>query len=115
MSDYNGWKNYETWNTNLWFGDDMTGMASDNGKAIDADWCREIVEEYLQNSVGNVFQGFIGDIVQSFLGGVDWQEIAKHVNDDAELSDDANEESDDTDEDDTDDAMDIVEYLLENR
>ena len=94
MSDYNGWKNFETWNVNLWFGDDMTEMASDNGKAIDADWCREIVEEYLQNSVGSVFQGFIGDIVKSFLGSVDWREIAKHVNDDAELSDD----TDDTDE-----------------
>jgi hypothetical protein len=53
-----------------------------------------MVEEYLENSVGNVFQGFIGDIVGSFMSSVDWNEIAKSVNDAAELS----EKSDDTDE-----------------
>jgi hypothetical protein len=112
MESYNGWANKDTWQVNLWFGDDMVSVASDNGKAVDADWCKEMVEEYLENSVGNVFTGFIGDIVGSFISSVDWNEIAKSVNDAAELSDDT-DDTDDTNDD--DDAMDIVEYLLENK
>jgi hypothetical protein len=110
MESYNGWSNKDTWQVNLWFGDDMHDSAKENGYAINAAWCKEMVEEYLENSVGNVFTGFIGDIVGSFLSSVDWNEIANSVNESAELS----EESDDTNDDD-DDAMDIVEYLLENK
>lgn len=94
MESYNGWANKETWQVNLWFGDDMYESAKENGYAISADWCKEMVEEYLENSVRNVFQGFIGDIVMSFISSVDWREIANSVNEAAELS----EESDDTDE-----------------
>ena len=94
MESYNGWTNKDTWCVNMWLGDDMHDVAKENGYAIDAGWCKEMVQEYLENSVGNVFQGFIGDIVGSFMSSVDWNEIAKSVNDTAELS----EESDDTDE-----------------
>jgi hypothetical protein len=95
---YNGWSNKDTWCVNLWFGDDMHDVAKENGYAINAAWCKEMVEEYLENSVGNVFTGFIGDIVGSFLSSVDWNEIANSVNESAELS----EESDDTDEEESD-------------
>lgn len=98
MESYNGWANKDTWQVNIWFGDDMYEMAKENGKPIDAAWCREIVEDFLENSVGNVFQGFIGDIVGSFMSSVDWNEIANSVNESAELS----EESDDTDEEESD-------------
>lgn len=112
MESYNGWSNKDTWQVNLWFGDDMHDVAKENGYAIDAAWCKEMVEEYLENSVRNVFQGFIGDIVGSFMSSVDWNEIANSVNESAELS----EESDDTDEESgNDDAMDYLEYVLANK
>ena len=98
MESYNGWSNKDTWQVNLWFGDDMHDSAKENGYAIDEAWCKEMVEEYLENSVRNVFQGFIGDIVGSFMSSVDWNEIANNVNESAELS----EESDDTDEEESD-------------
>jgi hypothetical protein len=111
---YNGWANKDTWCVNLWFGDDMHDSAKGNGRAIDADWCKEMVEEYLENSVGNVFTGFIGDIVMSFISSVDWREIANSVNEAAELSD-ADTDADTDDDDDGDGPMDIVEYLMGNK
>jgi len=87
MERYNGWANYETWNVGLWFMDDMVSVASDNGKPIDADWCKEFIEEYLDNEHSDFHVGFIGDVMQSFIRSVDWREIASHVNDDAELTD----------------------------
>lgn len=87
MSDYNGWANYETWNVGLWFMDDMVSVASDNGKAVDADWCQDFVNEYMGNEYRSIHTGFIGDVMNAFIRSVDWEEIASHVNDAAELTD----------------------------
>jgi hypothetical protein len=93
MEGYNGWANYETWNVGLWFMDDMVSVASDNGKPIDADWCQDFVNEYMGNEYHSIHTGFIGDVMNAFIRSVDWREIASHVNDDAELTDE-DEESD---------------------
>jgi hypothetical protein len=111
---YNGWANKETWLINIWFGDDMHDSAKENGYAIDESWCKDMVNEYLENSVKNVFTGFIGDVVGTFISSVDWREIANSVNEAAELSD-ADTDDDDDDTDDDDGPMDIVEYLMGNK
>lgn len=113
MESYNGWANKETWLINIWFGDDMHDSAKATGYAIGESWCKDMVTEYLANSVKNVFTGFIGDVVGIFISSVDWREIADSVNEAAELS----EESDDTDEEESgnDDAMDYLEYVLANK
>ena len=92
MERYNGWANYETWNVGLWFMDDMVSVASDNGKAVDADWCQDFVNEYMGNEYHSIHTGFIGDVMNAFIRSVDWREIASHVNDDAELTDESEDE-----------------------
>ena len=94
MERYNGWANYETWNVGLWFMDDMVSIASDNGEPVDADWCKEFVEEYLDSThdYSRMSTGFIGDVINGFIRSVDWHEIANHVNDAAELTDEEEEE-----------------------
>jgi hypothetical protein len=106
MERYNGWANYETWNVGLWFMDDMVSVASEDGKAVDYQWCKKFVENYLDSKYNDdskrnkyddnsITQGFIGDVIGLFMSSVDWREIASHVNDDAELTDeDEDEESD---------------------
>jgi hypothetical protein len=90
MSSYNGWTNYETWNVGLWFMDDMVSIASDNGKPVDYQWCKEIVEEHID---GLCFSAsFAADVLNSFINSVDWHEIASHVNDAAELTEEEEEE-----------------------
>jgi len=95
MSSYNGWTNYETWNVGLWFMDDMVSIASDNGEAVDADWCQDFVDEYMNSEYRHINTGFIGDVMNAFIRSVDWHEIASHVNDAAELTDESDDESDD--------------------
>lgn len=107
MSDYNGWSNKPTWQVNLWFGDDIFEIANENGYHIDGDFYKDYVCEYLTNSVGKVFEGFIGDVVMSFIDDVDWDEVAKAVNDEIILQTD-----DDTDDDDTDDDTDIIDAVI---
>jgi len=105
MERYNGWANYETWNVGLWFMDDMVSIASENGEPVDADWCKSQVEQYLDSKYrkdsdddkygeNSITQGFIGDVVNSFMRSVDWREIASHVNDDAELTEEEDEDED---------------------
>lgn len=70
MSGYNGWTNWETWVVNLWFGDSW-------GEIKDPDTLREIVEEHIEEQIGNMRRTIIQDIIQTgFLGEVDWQELA---------------------------------------
>jgi len=72
MSKYNGWTNWETWVVNLWFSDSW-------GEIKDPDTLREIVEEYIENDIGDKSGTFLGDIIQTgFLGEVNWDELAEN-------------------------------------
>ena len=88
---YNGWTNYETWLTNLWFENfEFTDqiedgvfddMDDDEIKEFVADYIEEFVNEYTDQVVGET-SGFVQDLVTSALGEVDWQDIADHYVDD---------------------------------
>ena len=92
MSDYNGWKNYETWNVALHFVDSFDGETS----KVSADTVEETVDEYVRECVKSG-SSFIGDIIQNFLCTVDWQEIADAINTNNDIQDE-NEESDEESE-----------------
>ncbi len=80
MSDYNGWKNWETWVTNLHFGESFDDECQymDDGK-MTGERCREVVENWI-DAIETPKHGlqFFGDVIGGFLGEVDWDEIAEH-------------------------------------
>jgi hypothetical protein len=74
----NGWRNAATWTVNLWFGDGWAEMASE-GMDITADYCREQVEEMIEERLGSAqsgIDGFIWDMLD--LSAVDWDALAAH-------------------------------------
>lgn len=68
---YNGWTNYATWRVNLEFFDGVD-------EALDADDCRELVEQYIEDSA----EGLAKDWALAFVIDVNWQEIAGHLKED---------------------------------
>jgi hypothetical protein len=76
---YNGWTNYATWRVNLEIFD---GLPCDgNGEKVAAENCRYYAEEVVSD--GQVFRqdGKLSlDYEPTFLDGVNWQEIADHLN-----------------------------------
>ncbi len=70
----NGWRNAATWTVNLWFGDSWAMMA-DEGDEITAEYCRDSVEDYVRDAIGED-NGFIWDMLD--LRSVDWDALAAH-------------------------------------
>jgi len=82
METYNGWKNYETWNCALHFVDSFDGHTS----KVTADEVSDYVYEYVQMYVkANI--PFVSDVIESFVGAVDFDEIAKAINEANEIED----------------------------
>jgi len=87
---YNGWTNYETWLTNLWFENfEFTdqikdGVFDDMDNDDIRDYVSDYIEQYVSDSVDESINsnGFIQDLVTSSLGDVDWRDIADHYVDD---------------------------------
>ena len=86
MSDYNGWKNYETWLVGLWFSDSYNEYFleqfrdGDLTQTVTGDDVREYVQDYVDNDI-NTENGFISDLVNGALSEVDWAELADHIED----------------------------------
>jgi len=84
MSDYNGWKNYETWLVGLWFSDSYNEYFleqfrdGDLTQTVTGDDVREYVQDYVDNDI-NTENGFISDLVNGAMREVDWRELASHV------------------------------------
>lgn len=77
----NGWRNAATWTVGLWFNDTWAEMAEDvlnPYNLITADFCREMVEEYVYDLIGrdSTTAGFIWDMLD--LNAVDWDALAAH-------------------------------------
>jgi len=66
MSDYNGWKNYETWLVGLWFSDSYNEYFleqfrdGDLTQTVTGDDVREYVQDYVDNDI-NTENGFVAD------------------------------------------------------
>ena len=72
MSEYNGWKNYETWNVALWISNDE-GLYND---ALQCSSYREFVDLY--NSTGDDNGG--GAIYYQTPDGVSWDDSGLDIN-----------------------------------
>lgn len=87
MTDYNGWKNKETWLVNLWLGDELAMMQED-GYSIGPDAVEELVQSALGEFDGkSVENGFLIDMLNCALGAIDYHEIASHYQDTLEGED----------------------------
>jgi len=89
---YNGWTNYETWLTNLWFENfDFTdhiedGVFDDMSSDDIVVWVSDYIKEYVYETVYETQShgGFVDDMLNSALQEVDWGDIADHYVDDIE-------------------------------
>jgi hypothetical protein len=83
MSDYNGWKNYETWLVGLWFSDSYNEYFleqfrdGDLTQTVTGDDVREYVQDWVDETTPE--SGFVTDLVNGAMREVDWRELANHV------------------------------------
>jgi hypothetical protein len=88
MTDYNGWKNKETWLVNLWLGDELAMMQED-GYSIGPDAIEELVQVALGDiDAKNGEAGFLRDLLNCALGEIDYRELAANYADDMAGADD---------------------------
>ncbi len=83
---YNGWTNYETWNVNLWLGDDeyyrelaMQAVDLHDAAITLKDYTSDIAEELVPGVVDGA--SFVVDLFNGALSEVNWQEIAERYRD----------------------------------
>ena len=77
MSDkYNGWTNYETWNSALWIDTDYYHGVAKESESIGAlaDYIKEDIEETMPEVTG-----MWSDLQQSAFDRIDWFVIAQHI------------------------------------
>ena len=102
---YNGWTNYETWLTNLYFDNfdfeevmDIFDDCRDRADMLNRieDYIKDYVEEYVEQFRLDSRNLFIDDLLNAALGEVDYREIAEHYIDDVfenhHLSNDENDD-----------------------
>jgi hypothetical protein len=75
MSDYNGWKNKETWLVGVWFGD-MLAEDQEEGQTIDAEYIQNLVEMWVDEFGPGA--GFCSDIFNCALYEIDYRELEEH-------------------------------------
>ena len=84
MAEYNGWKNYETWLVNIWYGDSYSEYylerfrEGDLLSKVSADDVRDYVESALELE-GTLPSGLVTDLLGNAMSQVDWHRLAEHV------------------------------------
>jgi len=103
MSKYEGWENYQTWATSLWFSNDqglyeiaLDAVRQARGNPIELqtimkDTFEELFEEQL-----DIPSGPVSDILGHAVQCIDWREISQHW---ATYWEDMKDEYEDEDED----------------
>lgn len=94
MSDYNGWKNWETWLVNVWWGDFLNEYYLDLyregqlSKKINPEVLKDNVESFIfdtgflhsgESMGGTPENGFLTDLVTGAISAVDWSELAESI------------------------------------
>jgi len=84
--DHNGWKNRETWQANLWLGNDERLYSHALDIVTGAEDAREAAEDLqalLADELGEGRPGLMGDVIGLWLARVDWDGIASTWMEDA--------------------------------
>lgn len=94
---YNGWKNYETWNVNLWLDNDgsdeiIREMAADYRD--DTNGLAHAIQEMIEENMPDLGASMFSDLLSAAMREVDWYEIAEHYIDDLEPEEDEETETD---------------------
>lgn len=76
MSEYNGWKNYETWRINL---EMVDGLGLEFFSNRDSESLAKELKSYVTEFLESESKGFALDLALAFVSKVDWQEIAEHM------------------------------------
>lgn len=94
MSDgYNGWKNYETWNANLWMDNDgMTEhwqeraaeLVTDDGDRDVTCQLADEIKQWIEDNRPEVPVSMYLDLLLASISEIDTYEIAEHYISDAE-------------------------------
>lgn len=81
---YNGFRNYETWATNLWFSNDPGLESIIREYANDVEYNVSSIAVYLKNVFEELLEeenefrfGLFSDLLQSAIENIDWIEIAE--------------------------------------
>jgi hypothetical protein len=78
-SSYQGWRNYPTWNVNLWLSNDYglycycQELAKENPNVDDL---AEVLKDFVEMDMLPELDGFPGDLLTWAFSHVDWYEIA---------------------------------------
>jgi len=75
---YNGFANRETWLVNLWLGDFLHNVVSEEDGQVSDDYIKNIVEDIVWSNVSST-SSLCADFVGGCLSSVDWTEISKHA------------------------------------
>lgn len=81
MSKYNGWTNYATWRVHL----EILGDIQFD-EHVSADYLKEIVEDCVFSNY-EIYSGshLVEDYARSFISNVNYDEIAKYINEEIDL------------------------------
>ena len=80
MSEYNGWKNYETWCVNLWINNDqgLYEYLCDEAKHLPMECLAMELKVQIENQAPTTL-GMYADLLGHALESVDWYTIAEHL------------------------------------
>ena len=78
---YNGWTNYATWRVML----EIFDGYDPEGTPVDEAWAEEYADDIVSD-FGQTHSGLALDYARAFLNGVNWREIADHINEAYELT-----------------------------
>lgn len=80
---YNGWRNYETWLVNMYFGDYLMEISTERFEQgegmLDPDEVEDMVEDMIYDEMGNA-GGFVESLVKVSLADIDWRSITESAN-----------------------------------
>ena len=83
MAGYNGWSNYETWLTSMYFLDDVETLlegAVFTSKYELGQFIKERTEEYVDLLFEDRKQhAYVSDMLQAAFSSVNWYELADHI------------------------------------
>ena len=84
MTDYNGWKNKETWLVNVWYMNSMPEYFADMDQHhVEAYELEEAVTYIAEEceALSQLPAGLLSDFISTCWGEVDWYSLADHLND----------------------------------